>query len=79
MKVEFLYRPGCRTEQSARMLLETVLAEAGASAVIKPIPVRTVEEAAGHLFPGSPTIRIDGRDIDPAIANDPSGGQVGLG
>jgi hypothetical protein len=33
--------------------------------------IRTHEEAGELAFPGSPTIRIDGRDVDPAGAGAP--------
>ena len=46
-------------------MLEEVLAHAGIDAPVEMHEVRTDEEAEALRFPGSPTIRIDGRDIDP--------------
>jgi hypothetical protein len=50
-------------------MLEEVLASRGIEVPIVMHHVRTDEEAEVLRFPGSPTIRIDGRDVDPAGAN----------
>ena len=47
-------------------MLEEVLARRGIQSPIVMREVRTDEEAETLRFPGSPTIRIDGRDVDPA-------------
>lgn len=49
-------------------MLEEVLTSRGISAPIQMREVRTDDEAEALRFPGSPTIRIDGRDVDPAGA-----------
>jgi hypothetical protein len=49
-------------------MLEEVLARRGLDTRIEMREVRTDEEAETLRFPGSPTIRIDGRDVDPAGA-----------
>lgn len=46
-------------------MLEDVLAAKGVEAEITVREVTTDEEAETLAFPGSPTIRIDGRDVDP--------------
>lgn len=71
MTVELLYWEGCPSHPEARELLEEVLRERGLDAEIRMIHVGTREEAAEHHFPGSPTIRIDGQDVDPAGAEVP--------
>ena len=71
MTVEFLYWDGCPSHPEARDLLEEVLRERGLDEEIRMIHVGTREEAAEHRFPGSPTIRIDGQDVDPTGAADP--------
>ena len=62
MKVELLFWQGCPSYPEARRLLEAAL---GSGAAIELREVRTQAEAEELRFPGSPTIRIDGRDIDP--------------
>jgi hypothetical protein len=46
-------------------MLEDVLTSHGIEAPIEMREVQTDEEAEALRFPGSPTIRIDGRDVDP--------------
>lgn len=71
MTVELLYWEGCPSYPEARELLEDVLRDRGADAAIRMREVTTREEAVELHFPGSPTIRIDGRDVDPAGADEP--------
>lgn len=71
MNVELLYWEGCPSYPEARELLEDVLRERGLDVEIRVRHVATREEATELRFPGSPTIRIDGRDVDPAGADDP--------
>jgi hypothetical protein len=71
-KVEFLYWEGCPSHPEARELLEEVLEARGVDATVDVREVRTQEEARALGFPGSPTIRVDGRDVDPAGADDPA-------
>jgi hypothetical protein len=71
MKIEFLYWDGCPSHPEARTLLEEVLGDRGIEAEIEAREVRTQDEAVALAFPGSPTIRVDGRDVDPEGANAP--------
>jgi hypothetical protein len=70
-KVEFLYWEGCPSHPEARELLEEVLQARGVDITVNVREVRTREEARELAFPGSPTIRVDGRDVDPAGAEEP--------
>jgi hypothetical protein len=69
--VEFLYWEGCPSHPEARELLDDVLRGRGLDVDVRTIHVGTREEAAALGFPGSPTIRVDGRDVDPAGADAP--------
>lgn len=71
MTVELLYWEGCPSYPEARELLEDVLRERGLDVPVEVRHVGTREEAAELRFPGSPTIRVDGRDVDPAGADEP--------
>ncbi len=66
MKIEILFWEGCPSYPEAKALLEQVLAERGIEVPIQMREVRSQAEAVELAFPGSPTIRIDGRDVDPA-------------
>ncbi|HEX7255603.1 MAG TPA: hypothetical protein VF236_06715 [Gaiellaceae bacterium] len=70
MTVELLYWEGCPSHPEARELLEDVLRQRGLDVQIRMRHVATRQEAAELRFPGSPTIRIDGRDVDPAGADE---------
>ena len=48
----------------ARQLLDDVIAERGLDTEVKVREVLTQAEAEELRFPGSPTILIDGRDVD---------------
>ncbi len=65
MKVELLWWEGCPSYPEARRLLDEVLAEAAIETKVEMVEVRTQAEAEAFRFPGSPTIRIAGRDVDP--------------
>ncbi|HEX2429005.1 MAG TPA: hypothetical protein VHI53_13835 [Gaiellaceae bacterium] len=71
MKIEMLFWEGCPSHPEALELLRDVLRERGIEDPIELREVFTLEDAVEHGFPGSPTIRIDGRDVDPAGATDP--------
>jgi hypothetical protein len=71
VSVEFLYWEGCPSYPEARELLEEVLQARGVDSTVNVREVRTREEARELAFPGSPTIRVDGRDVDPAGAEEP--------
>lgn len=68
MKVELFFWEECPSYPEAIDLLRQVLDDRGIDAPIEAREVRTHEEALELGFPGSPTIRIDGRDVDPAGA-----------
>jgi hypothetical protein len=63
-KIEFLFWEDCPSHPQALERLQEVMAEVEVDSPIKKIEVRTDEDAARLAFPGSPTIRVDGVDID---------------
>jgi hypothetical protein len=67
--IELLYWQGCPSHPEAKALLEQVLAELGRDDEIVLSEVTSDAEAERLRFPGSPTIRVDGRDIDAMGAN----------
>jgi hypothetical protein len=71
MDVELLYWDGCPSYPEARKLLADVLSSRGVDAEIRMREVTTDAEAEELCFPGSPTIRIEGRDIDSRGAHAP--------
>ena len=66
--VEFLFWEECPSHDEALALLREVLAETGREDELQVVEVHTHDEAVRLAFPGSPTIRVDGRDVDAAGA-----------
>lgn len=64
MEVELLYWAGCPSYPEAQELLDDVLRSKGVEATVALREVRTQEEAEALAFPGSPTVRVDGVDVD---------------
>jgi hypothetical protein len=62
--IDFLYWDDCPSHERALALLQQVIQEEGVEAHIHLHQVNTDEEAEKQRFPGSPTIRIGGADID---------------
>jgi hypothetical protein len=65
MRIEILYVPGCPNYQPTFERLQAVLACEAVKVGIQGIPVTTEIEARALLFPGSPTVRVDGEDVEP--------------
>ena len=63
MKVEILYVADCPSHPAAVTLVKDVLAAQGIAAEITEVLVSDEQEARKLKFPGSPTIRINGRDV----------------
>jgi hypothetical protein len=63
--VSFLYYEECPSYDLALERLREVLDEVGTPAEVEVVKVETEEQARELRFVGSPTIRVDGQDIDP--------------
>ena len=64
MRVSFLYYEECPSHDLALERLREVLAEERISTEVEVIKVETEDQARELRFIGSPTIRVDGQDID---------------
>jgi glutaredoxin len=67
VKVELLYFDGCPYYKKAGELLEEVLREEGIEAKVEMIKVENDEDAKRLRFIGSPTIRINGVDVQEEV------------
>jgi hypothetical protein len=65
MRVSFLYYEECPSHDLALECLREVMAEEGISREVEVFKVETEDQARELRFVGSPTIRLDGQDIDP--------------
>jgi hypothetical protein len=64
-QVEILYFDGCPNHEPARALVEQVAAELGLQPVIELVEIADGETATRLRFLGSPSVRVDGRDVEP--------------
>jgi hypothetical protein len=64
-RVEVLYYAGCPAYRRARQGVLTAMEEAGLAPEVHMVRVRHLREARALDFRGSPTVRIDGVDVDP--------------
>lgn len=69
MTIEILYFDGCPNHERLLEHLPRLLESAGVDAEITLHNVPDDEHAQRERFLGSPTIRVDGRDIDPGAAH----------
>ncbi|MGZ4906515.1 MAG: DF family (seleno)protein [Halobacteriota archaeon] len=63
-KVDILYHGNCSHYPQAIERIKQVLTEEGIDAEINEIQITSEEEAQKYDFSGSPTIRIDGEDLE---------------
>jgi hypothetical protein len=74
MKIQVLMSPGCGHGARAHEMVADVVGQIAPGSEIETITVATLEEATRWSFAGSPTVRVDGIDIDPDGPTD-----IGLG
>ncbi len=68
-RVEFLWFAGCPNHEVARALLDQVIAEVAPGTAVEDIDASDPAVAQAVRFAGSPTIRVDGQDVDPSFAD----------
>jgi len=65
MRVSFLYYEECPSHDLALERLREVMTEEGIFKEVEVFKVETEDQARELRFVGSPTIRVEGQDIDP--------------
>ncbi len=68
MRVELLYFDGCPSYRKLLPALEASLDREGLADSLEMRKVETPEAAERELFLGSPTVRVDGQDIEPGAS-----------
>lgn len=66
MQIDVLYFEGCPNHRPAVDLAQSVVSELGVKAQIKQVLVNDAEDAERLRFFGSPSVQVNGVDIDPA-------------
>lgn len=64
MRIEVLYFQGCPNHEPAFETVLSAVKELAVEATIERVEVGTEAEAVAKRFLGSPSVRIDGRDIE---------------
>jgi hypothetical protein len=73
-RVELLWWEGCPSSVEAHELVRRLMAEAGLDpATLRSVEIDTDDDAERASFVGSPTVRVDGRDIQPPDEGEPIG------
>ena len=67
--VELLWFSDCPNHATARRMLAEVIAEFVPGTPFRDLDATDPATAARLHFPGSPTIRVDGRDVDPSYVD----------
>lgn len=75
-QIEILHFESCPGWKGTVERVEQVVAEEGLSreVEVRALPVETEQDAVRLQFLGSPTVRIDGRDVDPTASSKTSFG-----
>ena len=68
MRVEVLYFEGCPHQEALLSRVRAMLSRIGAEADVELRRVESPEDAERERFLGSPTLRVDGEDVDTAAA-----------
>jgi hypothetical protein len=63
--VELLYLDGCPNHEPLQARVRELLVANRVHATVEAVPVGTDEEARRRRFLGSPTLRVDGSDVEP--------------
>lgn len=74
MKIEVLYVPSCPNLPLAIQRIHEALILVNIRAEIQVLVVRDNSDAARLEFPGSPTIRVNDRDVEPVPPRDHNAG-----
>lgn len=67
MRIDILYFDGCPNHHPTAELVRDVVQTLGLDAKIRDVEVRDADDGARLRFFGSPTVQVNGQDVDPAV------------
>ena len=67
LEIEILSAPGWASLEPTKVMVAEIVEDEGLDCLVTEILIQSVEEAQAARFPGSPTVRVAGVDIDPEI------------
>ncbi len=65
MNVELLYFDGCPQHEPVLDRLRGLIEQVAPSATLELVRISSEEQARAERFLGSPSVRVDGRDVEP--------------
>lgn len=68
IRIEILARRDCANRGMARIVVERAIAESGVAVDVQTVDVKTEAEAHEWRFLGSPSVRVDGSDVEPGVS-----------
>ncbi len=74
VRVQILYSEGCANASPTVQLVRSIAKDLNIAINIEMVKVGTQEQAEELRFLGSPTVRIDGLDIEPSAIDAPAFG-----
>jgi len=69
VNIQVLYFKGCPNHAPTVALVHNVVTQLGLAAELEEIEVTSLEEATRLRFLGSPTVQVNGVDIDPSASS----------
>lgn len=70
MKIDVLYFEGCPHHEPALEMVRTVVNDLGLTAELIQVEIKSPDDVDRLEFLGSPTIRVNGQDIEPSRRGD---------
>jgi hypothetical protein len=67
VRVEVLARPDCPCRKLTIAIVERAVLETGVQARVEIVDITNEPQAEWRRFLGSPTVRVDGRDVEPEM------------
>jgi hypothetical protein len=77
LEVEIIFTPSCPHGRALRGRIDALARDEGVEVVVTQTVLDDLRAAEARHFPGSPTILVEGRDIEPRAADAPA--DCGLG
>jgi hypothetical protein len=62
--IEALFAPGCESRDATLLMIDKVTDSQGITAALKETTISSIQEATQAKFLGSPSVRVNGRDIE---------------
>lgn len=74
IKVRVLHTAGCVNTAPTIALIEAAAAELAMGVELSAMAINTPEQARAHCFYGSPTVQVNGQDIEVAVRGSQAAG-----